>query len=223
LGKSGYLPDVSSQFAFWREYAVNSLVRKDYDGARAGLYNLNQCLTDEYLIKISTGNYNKLMRNNTVFQCNHCTMIQKITTNKGEEDESIKEIIVPTEIHFSKVEFFYIYGSSIESLIYGHQKIEVWACPKCKNVNQENNNEWNVIKPIREKPFSLGVVPDPPIRLPGLSNRMTFKDQFQGWFYNFLEEIQASMVKYRIEYVTQNNHEMEDSGYRDKGDSNAHN
>jgi len=45
-----------------------------------------------------------------------------------------------------------------------------------------------------------------------------YPEKFTRWFYNFLEEIQAKMVLYRIEFVSQNGHEMTDTGYKDTGD-----
>ena len=54
LGKSGYLPDISSAFSFWRAYAVNRLDQKDYNGATSGLYNINSLLTENYIISIDS-------------------------------------------------------------------------------------------------------------------------------------------------------------------------
>ena len=58
----------------------------------------------------------------------------------------------------------------------------------------------------------------------GLSSRFGWEQKFAKWFYNFLEEIQVSMKNYRVEYISQNGHDMEDVGYKDKGDEgNANN
>jgi hypothetical protein len=40
MGKSGWLPDVSSNFFFYRTLAINCLQKRDYNGAAAALYDL---------------------------------------------------------------------------------------------------------------------------------------------------------------------------------------
>jgi hypothetical protein len=54
MGKSGWLPDVSSNFFFYRTLAINSLQKRDYNSAAAALYDLNGCLGEDYLITINT-------------------------------------------------------------------------------------------------------------------------------------------------------------------------
>jgi hypothetical protein len=255
LGKSGYLPDISSNFGFWREYSVNALRENNYQSAQAGLYNLNQCLTDDYLVRISTKEYEEEERDKTVFQCSHCTMEQKEIINKGEEDEKIKITTVPTEILHSGIDIFEKPSSLIERAILGlstsplikKRRVSIpfpdtsnfgfgvsnprknsmsrkyWICPECNEENFQTNNQWNIVKTIREKPYSLGVVPEPPLEPPQLAHALGYPSKFKIWFFRFLEEIQTSMVRYRIEFVSQNGREMDDSGYRDKGDSNGHN
>ena len=249
MGKSGYLPDVSSQFGFWREYAVNSLREKSYESAQAGLYNLNQCLTDEYLVKISTKEYEELVADKTVFQCGFCTMQQKIIINEGQEDEKVKLVTSPTEIHYTKIQIHETNCSAVEQLLLGFttptefqnksnvktlsmdslingfkKKYEhrttkkYWVCPECQNDNFQKDGQWDTVKSIREEPFTLGVVPEPPKKPHHLANSLGYPEKFTRWFYNFLEEIQAKMVLYRIEFVSQNGHEMTDTGYKDPGD-----
>ena len=249
MGKSGYLPDVSSQFSFWREYAVNSLREDSYESAQAGLYNLNHCLTDEYLVRISTNDYEELVSDRTVFQCDHCTMQQTEIINKGQEDEKIKVTTVPTEIHYTRMKIFETNCSAVDQLLLGLSKVpdfknksdvktssmnslvqgyqtktkncntkKYWICPDCNQENFQIDGEWNTVKSVREEPFTLGVITEPPKKPKHLANSLGYPEKFTRWFYNFLEEIQAKMVLYRIEFVSQNGHEMTDTGYKDTGD-----
>jgi hypothetical protein len=38
------------------------------------------------------------------------------------------------------------------------------------------------------------------------------------WGRNYSLELERQLAVYRIEYIKQNGHDMEDSGYKDKGD-----
>ena len=223
MGKSGYLPDISSSFGFWRTFAVNKISQKDYNGATAGLYNLNGCLTDEYVITISTSEYGRAVEEQSFYQCDYCTMQIEEITNKGQDNELRVKVKVPTEIPYKGVEILQLANPLIEGIISGQQIAQVWICPKCKQDNILNGG-WNIITRKRQMPSYLKVVPECPIRLSGLSSRFGWEQKFAKWFYNFLEEIQVSMKNYRVEYISQNGHDMEDIGYKDKGDeANANN
>ena len=68
------------------------------------------------------------------------------------------------------------------------------------------------------QPFYRKVVPSPPTKQIGLQNRFHFEQEFKEWFYNFLEELQHQLARYRIEYIKLNGHDMADSGYQHVGD-----
>ena len=94
---------------------------------------------------------------------------------------------------------------------------KVWICSYCKKLNYMADTVQRI--PEREKPYSLKVVPENPVRLKGLGNGSVFNREFEDWFYNFLEEITNQEVAYRVEWKSQNDGmDMEDSGYKDKGD-----
>jgi len=217
LGKSGYLPDISSSFGFWRTFAVNKIAQKDYNGASAGLYNLNGCLTEEYVVTISTNEYEKTVQEQSYFQCDHCTMMIEEITNKGKDDESRVKVEIPTEISYNDVRIFELISPLIDSIISGNKIQKIWICPKCKKENVMNG-EWNIITTQKEKPHYFKIVPECPVKKSGLSTRFGWEQKFSQWFYNFLEEVQVSMKQYRIEYISQNGHDMEDSGFKDQGD-----
>lgn len=250
MGKSGYLPSISGEFLFWKQYAVNSLSDDNYEAAQAGLNNLNACLTDDYSVRISDSNYEDQISDRTVFQCSHCTMELKEILNKGEEDEKLKVTTVSNEIHYSRMKilerklstnelFLFSFSedvekitntsayrtSSMDNLVRGFttatkdkSTIKYWICPDCKEDNYQKNGEWNTVKSIREQPFSLGVIPEAPKKPKYLSDSLGYPEKFSKWFFSFLEEIQAKMVLYRIEYVSINGHDMEETTFKDKGD-----
>ena len=57
MGKAGYLPDISSRFSFWTEYAVNHLDGKDWKGAIGGLNNVNSALGEDYIVEVNSQKY----------------------------------------------------------------------------------------------------------------------------------------------------------------------
>lgn len=215
MGKSGYLPDISHNFGFFRTLAVNSVQRKDWTGAMAALYNLNGCLGQEYLVVVSTKKYLKIIADKSVYQCNYCTMPSTKIVNKGEENEHSKEIQIPTEISKSSITILNVILPLIDSIIQKSETMKIWICPKCKEENKID--ETTQVVPEKEKPFCIRVVWDCPIKLSGISNRLGFNEIFCYWFWNFLEEINWQEVAYRKEYISQN--EGEDmAAYKDKGD-----
>lgn len=143
-------------------------------------------------------------------------MLEEIR-NKGEDDENKIQYEVPTEIPTREVRIIEVVISPIESAIRRSNTVKLWICPSCKNENKMNG-EWDTVTSRKEKPFYLKIVPDPPILLVGIGNRLGWDKTFSDWAYNFLEEIQVSMKYYRIEYIHQNGMDMEDSTFKDTGD-----
>lgn len=192
MAKSGYLPDISGTFNFYRTYAVRALERKDYSGAIASLYNINSLLTEDYVIEIDSARYQQVIKENIEYRCNHC-----------EKDTSVDKIVLEDRT---------MYG--IDQLIFGNKR-RMWVCPKCeKDVGFDNTI---IIREKTEKPFYRKVVPDPPDRGIGIQRRYSFPQAFIKWFFNFLEELEHSLANYRIEYVAQNGHDMGEPAYKDKG------
>jgi len=213
MGKSGYLPDISYNFGFYRTLAVNSLQRRDYASARSSLFNLNGCLGEEYLVSINSERYGQLSKDQSVYLCNNCTMSFEKIVNKGEENEYTKEIQIPTEILTSDLKVYNLRLPFIESILLKSQSEKVWTCPECREVNKMKNTRKVI--PERESPYYLKVIPECPVRGTGLDRK--FPTKFEGWFWNFLEEINWQEVLYRKEYKNQNDGEDMEV-YRDKGD-----
>lgn len=194
MGKAGYLPDISSAFSFWREFAVNNILRKEWKGAESALYNINSLLDSAYVVKVNTREYKELIKNNTYWKCGAC----------GEKTPQ------------SEIKVFDAVLPIVKSMITGNNTESTWFCVKCKS----QNLEIYTIKIIEEidQPSYRKCVQSPPILKIGLYNRMVYETEFKAWFYNFLEELQHQLSLYRVEYVGQHGHDMVDSGYVDKGD-----
>ena len=216
ITKAGWLPNVSSNFEYYRQLAINQMEKKQYASASSSLSNLNGCLGEEYLVTISTAQHDQAIVDRSVYQCSHCTMPFKKTVNKGEENEHIKEIQIPTEIPLSEVRVFDLRVPLVESILRGNTSIKIWVCPECDKEN--TMDETRKIVPQIVNPYFLKIVRDCPLRLMGISNRLGFHEKFQNWFSNFLEEINWQEVLYRKEYRNQHGFEMEESDFKDKGD-----
>lgn len=194
MGKAGYLPDISSAFSFWREFAVNNILKKEWKGAESSLYNINSLLDSAYVVRVNTREYLELVKNNTYWKCGTCT------EKTPQAQIKVYDIIVPI----------------VKSMLIGNNTETTWFCMHCK----KPNIEANTIKIIeeQEQPSYRKIVPSPPTIKIGLHNRMVYESEFKAWFYNFLEELQHALALYRVEYVGQHGHDMVDSGYVDEGD-----
>ncbi|MBC8501709.1 MAG: hypothetical protein H8D35_01110 [Nitrosopumilus sp.] len=192
MGKSGYLPDISSAFAFWRSYAVNCFDHKNYNGATSGLHNINSLLTEDYIISVDTNKYNTQTAENIFYHCGLC----------GKEIQS------------SNVKVSDILLTPEEQIISGKKTIKKWRCVVC--------GKWvalhrtSIIKTRNESPYYRRVVPECPTHTVGLADRLNFPPMFGVWFYNFLEELQHALALYRIEYIAQNGEDMQDIGFKEK-------
>ena len=186
--------DISGSFGFWREFAVNCLQRKDWKGAKAGLFNLNSILEKDYLVKVNTREFQQAILNNTYWKCHIC----------GEKTPQ------------SQISVYELIVSTIEGVVSGQRTQSSWFCPKCKECNKEKDTH-KMIEEV-DQPSYRKVVPSPPVQKFGLQNRFIFESSFNDWFFNFIEELQHQLGRYRIEYVAQHGHDMMDSGYVDKGD-----
>ena len=195
LGKSGYLPDISSAFSFWRAYAVNRLDQKDYNGATSGLYNINSLLTESYIVSIDTTQYNKQTEESIFYQCRFCN------NETSQSNIQVFDYLLPLD----------------EQIISGEKYVKSWKCPECKKLMARCRT--NIIKDKLESPYYRRIVPECPTRGIGLQKRISFPQQFDKWFYNFLEELQHALALYRIEYVAQNGEDMMDVGFKENGKS----
>lgn len=216
LGKAGYLPDISSTFNFFRAYAVNALAREDYTEAAAGLYSINSSLDEKYIININDAEFKREIAESTFYNCNFCTMEVEKIVNKGEEDERTKTETIPTRISSSKIEVYDWLPPGILSTMTSHKKIPVWKCPECNEMNPLVGT--NIIHIKNTNPFFRSVIANPPRQGAGIITRLTFKLDFKKWFFDFLEQLNHTMMNYRVDFAAQHGADMVESIYKDKGD-----
>lgn len=191
LGKSGYLPDISSAFAFWRSYAVNCLEQKNYNGATSGLYNINSLLTEEYIISIDTEAFHKQTKQNVFFECVFCK----------------------NEIPLTKTRICDIFLEFDDAMISGQKTAKKWFCPDCRK--WVLHSRTTIIRDKLESPYYRRIVSECPQMHPMGGSRLGFPQKFDKWFYNFLEELQHALALYRIEYIAQNGEDMEEPGFKE--------
>jgi len=195
MAKSGYLPDISSTFAFWRSYAVNCLEKKNNRGDEAALYNINACLTEEYIITINKDKYEEQINDNIIYECIKC---KAYTTYK---DVRFGDLLLP----------------HIDQCVLGKETVRVWQCTKCKELIELEYT--SIIKEQRVSPYFQRFMYECPYPAIGMLLHYKYTPAFQRWFFKFLELLQHQLHLYRIEYVSQHGEEMKDpAGYVDQGD-----
>lgn len=216
MGKAGYLPDISSTFNFFRAYAVNALAREDYTEAAAGLHSINSSLDEKYIININDAEFKRETAENRFYNCNFCTMeIEKII-NKGQEDQRTKIDIIPSRIPSNQVYIMDWMPPGLLSVMTSHERIKAWRCPKCDETNPLVGT--NVINVKNTKPYFRSVIGNPPRQGIGISTRLSFIVDFKKWFFDFLEQLNHTMMNYRVDFAAQHGTDMAEPMYKDKGD-----
>lgn len=219
VGKSGYLPDISSKFNFFLAMAVNSLRQRNYNAAASGLDNMNALLTSKYVININNKLYKEKVQKESAFRCSNknCTMIQTtVTLDENYEEQTTKET-VRNEVPYSKVNVFTLPSSTLESILTKEKTFDVWICPKCKT--QTRLKDTNIYEPTIIQPSFRRVVPECPIRKSGIATRFGFHEKFETWYYDYLVQLSHQLALYRIEYISINHEDMNESfNFQDTGD-----
>jgi len=62
ITKAGFLPNISENFGYFRQLAINQMEKKQFVSASSSLYNLNACLGEDYLVTISTIKHNQAVK-----------------------------------------------------------------------------------------------------------------------------------------------------------------
>lgn len=218
MPKSGWLPDVSSVFAYWRTKYIEAMNSKSWDEASLSLHNMNGALDTDYRLPISDEEWNKQNDGYVVWKCNECTTTQKKVMNEGEDNEYIKEIQVPTTSRREDIKVFEERSSQVVQILSGEKTRKMWTCPKCGNVDSVKHVKSEMIR--YQTPHFRGCIYSEPQRpLTGLERRRGEYPQYmRKWARNYSMELEHRLAVYRLEYIKQNGHDMEDSGYQDKGD-----
>ena len=85
--------------------------------------------------------------------------------------------------------------SSLEQCLSGKQTTQIWHCPECKTENRLSKTR--MIQKVMSLPSFIKVVPEPPQRKDGLTDRKTYHKIFSRWFWQFLDELEAQAANFR--------------------------
>ena len=220
MGKAGILPDVTGSFSYWRHQKDTALKTQDWDTMSLALNHMNGALEIEYRIQTDTEEWNNQRDDYIVWKCNNCTTKEKKVINKGEEDQYIKEIVVPTCSDRKLIKIFTVKCNDVIALLSNSKTKKMWICPKCKNESAVKSVETQLRKHM--KPHYRGVIYEEPIRpFTGLQRRRgTYPREMRLWGTRYSIELERKLAIYRIEYIRVNGEDMSDGGYQDKGDTN---
>ena len=190
---------------------MTSLKSGDYNSVFGGLYSLNGLLPDtvddeepnklKYRVVISDYEYEKLTKHTIYAECYQC----------GEKD-----------ILFEKIPKFQIDCGFVGTLVSQVKQEEAWQCPKCHkfNILRITRDKDLIAETTLKEPFFLGVVPKPPTRLDGVSDRTQFHAKMVRWAWTFLNELEAKMTQFRDDNWTKNEQMSFSDDVEDGGEEN---
>ena len=217
-GKAGVLPDLTSTFSYWRKQKDDALKSGDWDTMSLALNHMNGALEIDYRVPTDNVLWNQQKDDYIDWKCNSCTTTETKVINKGEDNEYIKEVEVPTCSELHEVKIFEEQCSEILVLLTESKTRKMWECPKCNNVSSVKSVESQLRKYPRPH-YRVCIYNEPKRPLTGLQRRRgTYPKEMRIWGRNYSLELERQLAVYRIEYIKQNGHDMEDSGYKDKGD-----
>ena len=184
--------------------------------ARA-LNHMNGALEDEYQIQADNDLWNE-QNDLVVWKCNNCTTTESKVINKGEDDEYIKEIEVPTCSERKDIRIFDQECSDVVALLINSKTRKMWECPSCNNIASVKSVQTQLR--THSNPHFRGCIYErPPRPNTGLQRRRgTYPIQMRTWGTDYSSELERKLALYRIEYIKVMGHDMEDGGYKDEGD-----
>jgi hypothetical protein len=217
-GKAGVLPDLTSTFSYWRKQKDDALKSGDWDTLSLSLNHMNGALELDYRVPTDDDLWKGQKDDYIVWKCNSCTTTEKKTINKGEDNEYIKEVEVPTCSELHEIKIFEENCSDIVAFLTESKTRKMWECPKCNHVSSVKSRETQLRKYPRPH-YRVCIYTEPERPLTGLMRRRgSYPKLMRVWGRNYSLELERQLAVYRIEYIKQNGHDMEDSGYKDKGD-----
>lgn len=173
------LPDINAAIVRYRNNMLHAFDNKEVNTVIFSWSGINSLLPDDYQVEINSEKYNKLVSENKVIACSKCE--EKTPYN----EVTFQTLLLPT----------------VSSMVSQKTHETVWQCPKC---NHENLFKFKQIKIVKYKePYFLGVIPDPPERHFGITDRSSFNAKFNKWFKVALDEIECKIGKYRADYIAQ--------------------
>lgn len=190
------LPDLNTGYIKYRNKILESVDSGKFLNAIGSLYAENGMLPKDYQVKINDDIFNDLIKHNTIVKCNNCTSEYPTVKDATKSEER------QTEHNFEDIRVYTSVLDSDLSFILGKDLDKLWLCPKCNKTNRLTASKF--IKTALEKPFFLGVVPNPPQRKDGIDDKQTYYKKIRKWVWNFLDELEYKMGEYRRNYVPKN-------------------
>jgi len=167
------LPDINTAFNTHRRRVIVAMDQNKFLDTLGALFALNALLPVEYRVIISTQKYNNLTRQDLSAQCVKCQ----------------------NQIDYSQIKPRKIITTPTMELVSNCKDQTIWICPKCKTENPTNKTTFT--QTVLDKPYYLGVVPDPPNRRDGLIDRFGFDQRYKKWCWQMLYELEEKMAQFR--------------------------
>lgn len=174
------LPDINSAIVRHRGGALIAVASTppNFTLAASELSAINSLLPEEFTVKISTLEYNRLIKGEDIVECPSC--------NK--------------ETPYISITFIDKTLSSSLQLLCLTEKILMWNCPNCHVLIPKDGIDRKIRK--FQKPFYTGFMPECPKR-DSFGNSLAYRLKFEFWFDIALNELEYLIGKYRAEYASQ--------------------
>lgn len=193
MGQS-LLIDVNTGFIKHRLTVLGGLLTGNTEAVEGSLNAMNALLPEKYRVVIDTDEYNHRISGSMVALCSHCKTAKEVDDGEGKP----KIVKLPTPIDYNNIKILTLLLSSREQFLTGQKYDKFWICPKCGKDNRLSTTEFEQTT-LRE-PHFLQVVPAPPTKKVGLTDRMTFQVKFERWARKLEAELEASAARFRAEY-----------------------
>lgn len=171
------LPDINAGFVRYRNYGIQCMEQKNYNGVVTALNGINALLPEEYRVEVNTDKYLESIQEKTLLVCEFCN----------------------GEVSLSDIKPIKLFLPYVIRFISNEEHQTVWECIKCHGINKLKDSKR--ITETHQQPYFNKVVPVMPKRKDGLQTRSKFHVNFTEWFVKFLEELEHQLGLYRKEYV----------------------
>ena len=137
----------------------------------------------KYQVKISTEEYEEIVKADVIVVCGKCGK----ETNKNE------------------IKIVGVLLTTIQQMITNQTIEQIWVCT-CGYENSLARTKMKQTKLVQ--PYYKQVVPEPPQRQDGLVSRLGHHNRAEQWVWLMLEELEYSLATYRDDYLKANKAEM---------------
>lgn len=173
------LPDINAAIVRYRNNWLHAFDAGDHNAVIISISACIALMPDDYKVEINTEKYYRQIKENKIIICEYC--------KEEHPHDDIKTI--PVRV------------SPLKLMIYRKPCETIWYCPNCKKPNIYNSRKVRITK--FQQPFYLGIIPEPPQRRFGISDRSSFDTKFKNWFEITVCEVESKIGKYRADYIAQ--------------------